>query len=168
MHLWNGHRAKALLVCPHIMILFVNDFIHSSIPNSASFRDTVTTGWSLYNNTLSWTFNFVIYVIWGEIQLFSRIIYAFLVDLSGPIHAITKYLTDLNIISCIWRFQIKIYKYIKCSICLAKCNQYSFIYIKHFIQKCITNNSWEISPSNIGSLNAVILIKYLLIKFLIK
>ena len=34
-------QSKALLLCPHIMILlFVNDLINSSIPN----RDTVTTG----------------------------------------------------------------------------------------------------------------------------
>ena len=40
--------------------------------------------------------------------------------------------------------------------------------MKHFIQKCITNHSWETSAINMGSLNAVKLIKYLLIKFMIK
>ena len=110
-----------LLLCPHIMILlFVNDFIHSNIPNSASFRHTVTTGWSLYNNTLPWTFNFVIDVIWEEIQLVGIIICI----ISRFIRTNKCYRTNLNIISCICRFQIKIYKYIKFSICLAKFNKY--------------------------------------------
>ena len=142
MHLWN-EQSKALPLCPHIMIfLFVNYFIHSSIPIivhllETQWRHVDHRHWrNMRENTTGWK----------NICIISRFI-----------RTNTCYLTDLNIISCICRFRIKIYKYIKFSIFLEKCNQYAFtfIYIKYLNKKCITNHSWETSAINIASLNAV-------------
>ena len=150
MHLCNGHIQR-LYYCALILWSY---FLLMTLSTQAFLIDTRWRQVDHYTIT-PWTFNFVIDVIWEETQLFLEKNICILSRFSWNN---TCYM--LSLIAC--RFQIKIYKHIKFSIFLVKCNQKTFIYIKNASLKILGRPLLLHRLAECGKIN------YLLIKFMIK